>query len=131
MALRRVARVMAAGVALLLVANGAPSQRARVLDTIERGQWQLAEREGAVRKLCFKAPVDFVQLQHGPKACDQVVIAEDSRGATIRYSCAGHGHGRTTVTVETPRLVRIETQGVADGAPFDYEFEARRIGGCR
>ncbi len=40
------------------------------------------------------------------------------------------GSGRTTIRVETPRLVQIETQGIADQSPFAFSAEARRIGTC-
>jgi hypothetical protein len=32
--------------------------------------------------------------------------------------------------VETPRLVQIQSQGVADSAPFSFTIEARRTGDC-
>ncbi|NYT42941.1 hypothetical protein HZY97_19360 [Sphingomonas sp. R-74633] len=101
-----------------------------VLTQIERGQWLLKERLGSERKICFTAPVNFIQIGHGNAPCDQFVIGQDQRSTTISYTCSGHGKGRTTVTVETPRLVKIETQGVLDGAPFEQEYEARRIGAC-
>jgi hypothetical protein len=39
--------------------------------------------------------------------------------------------GHSTIRVETPRLVRIESQGVDGGMPFEFRAEARRIGPCR
>lgn len=113
------------GVAL---AGGSPGQG--VLGQIERGQWVLKERLGTERKICFTAPVNFIQIGHGNAPCEQFVIAQDPHSATISYMCAGHGKGRTTVTVETPRLVKIETQGVLDGSPFELEYEARKVGAC-
>jgi hypothetical protein len=50
--------------------------------------------------------------------------------ATVHYSCPGSGWGRTTVRVETPRLARVETQGIAGKAPFAFTAEARRVGAC-
>jgi hypothetical protein len=58
------------------------------------------------------------------------VVENSPTVATIHYSCPGHGHGRTTLSVETPRLLRVDTQGVVDGAPFATELEGRRVGTC-
>lgn len=118
------------GVTRVVGAQGPQPAPQTALAQIERGQWLLKEKLGSERKICFTAPVSFIQLAHGPAPCEQFVISQDQRSATVRYSCTGHGQGRTTVTVETPRLVRIDTQGVLDGAPFDQEYEARRIGSC-
>jgi hypothetical protein len=32
--------------------------------------------------------------------------------------------------MENARLAQIETQGIAQGLPFDYSAEARRVGSC-
>lgn len=123
-----------AGASLFLVGDGpAAAHRASgqgVLGQIERGQWLLKEQRGDERRICFTAPVNFIQIGHGNAPCEQFVIAQDQRSATVSYMCTGHGKGRTTVTVETPRLVKIETQGVLDGAPFELEYEARKVGAC-
>lgn len=121
--------------AVLLVGVGAAAPRSdpppAAFAQIERGQWLLKEKLGGERKLCLGAnSAPLVQLGHGAVACEQFVVTQDSRSATLRYTCVGHGQGRTVVTVETPRLIRIETQGVADGSPFDLEFEARKLGPC-
>lgn len=134
MLFRRMVCAAFAGASLFL-ANGGPAVAHRsstqaVLAQIERGQWLLKERLGGERRICFTAPINFIQIGHGNAPCDQFVIAQDQRSATVGYSCTGHGKGRTTVTVETPRLVRIETQGVLDGSPFEQEYEARRVGAC-
>ncbi len=135
MLLRRMMCAALAGASLLMVGGGSAvahrSGSQSVLAQIERGQWLLKERLGTERKICFANPNSFVQIAHGPAPCEQFVVSQDTRQATIVYTCTGHGKGRTTVTVETPRLVRIETQGVLDGAPFELEYEGRRApGGC-
>ncbi|HWU96517.1 MAG TPA: hypothetical protein VN029_13040 [Sphingomonas sp.] len=133
MLFRRTMCVALAGASLFLVGGGAAvahrSGTQSVLTQIERGQWLLKERLGTERKVCFTNPNSFIQIAHGPGPCEQFVISQDAHQATIGYTCTGHGKGRTTVTVETPRLVRIETQGVLDGAPFEQEYEGRRVPG--
>jgi hypothetical protein len=129
----RMARSLPIAALVVLGTGGAALPRApgqAVLAKIERGQWLLRDRAGAERKLCLTTATRLVQIEHGGAACQQVVLAQDPRSATLRYSCPGHGQGRTVITVETPRLVRIETQGVIDGEPFEQEYEARKLGPC-
>jgi hypothetical protein len=48
----------------------------------------------------------------------------------VQYTCRGRGYGRTHIRRETSRLVQIDTQGIADGRPFAFAAEARRVGDC-
>ena len=118
---------------LMASAGAASPQRSEpvvALRAIEPGQWQLREAGGELRKLCVTKPRALLQIRHEGIQCQHFVMENTGRVATIRYTCAGHGNGRTTLTVETSKLLRIETQGVADGAPFAEEYEARLLGGC-
>jgi hypothetical protein len=135
MGLLRGIRPPVAGALFLILAGGASAQRDPAALTamrgIEQGQWQLKELGGGgVQKLCLKNPALLLQLRHGSAQCSHFVVENDARHATIHYTCPGHGYGRTTVSVETPRLVKVETQGVLDGAPFASELEGRRMGTC-
>jgi hypothetical protein len=101
------------------------------LALLERGRWQVKEGpDGAARSLCLAAQVDFVQLEHRGLSCAQEVLGSEAGAATVQYTCPGHGFGHTNIRVETPRLARIDTQGLVDGRPFAYRAEARRVGAC-
>jgi hypothetical protein len=101
------------------------------LPQLERGRWQLKQGpDGTARSLCVAAAADFVQLEHPGIDCGQEVLASRPGAATIQYTCPGHGFGHTSIRVETPRLARIDTQGLIDGRPFSYRAEARRVGAC-
>lgn len=126
---RRILRPAAAGAILFLGLAAAPVQLGAI-GTIERGQWQLKQPDGSVRKLCLTAPSALFQLRHAGLQCKQTVLSAQGQATSVRYECAGHGYGQTTVTVETPRLVRVETAGIIDGAPFEDEYEARKLGPC-
>lgn len=127
-------------VALLVPLAGAQAQReaapqrpsviAGAMGGIELGQWQLKDAEGAVRRICVRNRAMLLQLKHGGTQCTRVVMEDGPSTATVRYTCPGHGHGRTTLTVETPRLLSIDTSGIADGAPFAEQYEARKVGTC-
>jgi hypothetical protein len=101
------------------------------LAKLERGRWQLLDAEGsAARSVCLADPVALVQLEHEGVSCGQEVLASEAGAATVEYTCPGRGFGRTSIRVETPRLARIDTQGLADGRPFAYRVEARKVGSC-
>jgi len=126
------ARHILAALGLAAAAAAAPAQAPRIpaLAAIESGEWQLKESGGPAHPLCLASPEALIQMQHHDQNCTHTVVAQDSRSVTFRYTCPGAGYGRTTITVETGRLFKLETQGIAGGAPFDLSYEARRIGNC-
>lgn len=97
---------------------------------LERGRWQLRDPAGDSRSICLGDPTALVQLEHGGVSCEQEILASEKGGATVQYSCPGRGYGHTSIRVETPRLARIDTQGLIDGRPFSYRAEARKVGNC-
>jgi hypothetical protein len=97
---------------------------------LERGRWQLRDSAGAPRSICLADPTALIQLEHEGVSCRQEVVASDKGGATVQYSCPDRGFGHTAVRIETPRLARIDTQGLVDGRPFSYRVEARKVGNC-
>ncbi|MBO9621323.1 MAG: hypothetical protein J7500_01295 [Sphingomonas sp.] len=133
MMFRRSVRAAAAVASLLFLASGAVAQRhaaPNALGGVELGQWQLKSADGRVRKICVSARWMLIQPMHGTAQCEHFVMQNAASSATVRYTCPGRGHGLTTLSVETPRLVSIETSGVADGSPFSEQLEGRRIGAC-
>ncbi|RZM32130.1 MAG: hypothetical protein EOP67_29350 [Sphingomonas sp.] len=126
-------RPLLAGMLLVFAGGGATAQRADpllALRVVERGQWQLKGANGPPRKLCLTAPSALLQIEHGAAQCQHFVMENTTRSVTIRYTCAGRGHGRTTITVETGKLLSLDTQGVLDGSPFSEQYEGRRLGAC-
>ena len=79
-------------------------------------------------------PVDaaqrLIQLRHPAAACDRLVVDDGASEVTVQYTCRGRGYGRTHIRRETNRLVQIDSQGIAEGLPFSFAAEARRIGDC-
>ncbi len=119
-----------------LIAVAAPAfayalPRLEAFSQIERGRWQLRGHSGESRSICFDAdPTVLIQIEHGGIDCEQDIVADGKAGATVQYNCPGRGFGRTSFRVETPRLARVDTQGLADGRPFFYRTEARRVAAC-
>lgn len=102
------------------------------LRTLEPGEWELRGRgEGAeTRKLCVTDLRQLLQVRHGRLHCRSFVVSDAAEAATITYDCGAAGNGRTELRVETTRLVQISSQGVAQGAPFAFAAEGRRVGLC-
>jgi hypothetical protein len=110
--------------------QGADSPLAR----IEPGRWELrdANNEAVLRgTVCVGDPGLLAQVQHGDAPCSRVVISANARQMVIHYTCPATGFGRSTLLFETPRLLRVDSQGIHQGAPFGFRAEARRVGACR
>lgn len=138
LAFRTSGLLMAATVASIGFATmAAAPARAPVLAALgllEPGQWQLTEQSNApsrlTQRICVGDAAALLQVRHAGASCSRYVIENEAKHGTVHYTCPGAGHGRTTIRVETPRLVRIDSQGIADNAPFEFVLEGRRIGPC-
>jgi len=102
------------------------------LGLLERGEWALAEHghAGKARRLCLGDPAQLLQPRHPGRQCKRFLVENSARRVAITYDCGQAGQGRTTLRVETGRLVQIDSQGVAAGAPFALTLEGRRVGIC-
>ena len=130
-------RALSAVAATMMMASwagavGAPAPLI-ALRALETGKWELRDRsEGAeTRKLCITDLRQLLQIRHGRALCHSFTVSNTAHAASVTYDCAAAGNGRTDLRVETRRLVQISSQGVADGAPFAFSAEGRRIGACR
>jgi hypothetical protein len=114
-------------------AGAADAPKLAALQTLEPGEWELRGRgKGAeTRKLCVSDVRQLLQIRHARPSCRSFVVSDEAQAASITYDCAAAGNGRTDLRVETARLIQISSQGVADGAPFVFVAEGRRIGACR
>jgi hypothetical protein len=110
-----------------------PSGSLAALSRLEPGQWQiraLGKTPAAPLSLCVADPAILMQVQHRQMPCSRLVIASDSTSVTVHYTCPANGFGRTSLRFETPRLAKIDTQGIMDNVPFAFRAEARRVGAC-
>ena len=128
----RARALLLAGAVLAGPALATVSVDIAALSGLERGRWEVRDLDSGEARpgLCLGDPAQLVQLEHPGSVCPSEVV-ENARGAaTVQYSCSGRGFGHTHVRVETPRLIRIETQGLNNGRPFSRRFEAKRAGRC-
>lgn len=129
---RTTAAVLLATGMLVATTAHADAPQTSVLTTIEPGQWQLHDTDDDSRRnLCVRDPRVLLQLGHADTAqCSRFVVSQSPRELTIHYTCPGAGHGRTTIGLVTPRSIKLETQGVAGGLPFQQNYAGRRTGVC-
>jgi hypothetical protein len=125
--------VMAAIGSVAVPVTGQDPVRAPVaLTSLQLGQWEIRSRAdpSVNRTVCLGDPRSLIQLRHTGAMCKRYVISDDPRATTVHYSCPAGGHGQTTIRVETPRLIQLESQGIANRAPFAFTAEGRRVGNC-
>jgi hypothetical protein len=108
----------------------APASSLHALDMLEPGLWQLRVKGEPARNICVSDRFAFIQIRHGGASCSRLVVANEPTRATVHYSCPGAGWGRTTVHAITPHTATIDTQGIAQNAPFAFFSEAHRTGDC-
>ncbi|MEP2735041.1 MAG: hypothetical protein ABJP34_01990 [Erythrobacter sp.] len=127
------AGAIALGLSVLVAApisaqSGGPS----LLSRLAKGEWTVRFRGGGTeRKICVKTGQELIRLQHSGAQCKPLSTDDGSTEVTVNYNCPGKGYGRTSIRRETSSLVQIESQGFANGRPFQLRAEARRTGSCR
>lgn len=126
------AAAAAAGLCLGATALASPAQAPRLtaLADVRPGQWLLQEQGGNSRSICIRNPETLLQMHNRRAACSRIVAENTANVASVHYTCPGHGNGRTTIKVETGRLIQIESEGVDGGVPFSMNVEGRRTGAC-
>ncbi|WP_338467044.1 hypothetical protein RXV95_00360 [Novosphingobium sp. ZN18A2] len=124
--------------AAIAVGVAVPSGEARpqqptlqMLDQLQPGLWELRDRtEKTSRKICIASGRALIQIRHPGEACKRLVVEDSAQVVTVQYTCPGSGYGRTSVRMESPTLAQLDTQGIAQGRPFDFSAEVRRVGPC-
>lgn len=116
---------LCAGVAVPSIAG------AELLQELAAGKWELRERgSDAVTTICMGNRSRLIQLRHPGLSCEWMVLDRSADVLTVQYTCPRHGYGRTQIRRETNQLIQMETQGIADGLPYQQRLEGRRVGAC-
>ncbi|MEL6876515.1 MAG: hypothetical protein AAGL68_00260 [Pseudomonadota bacterium] len=109
----------------------AQSDGLAMLAGLSKGEWTITPRGGASsRKICVRSGRELIQLRHSQPNCSRFIVEDGTSEVTVQYTCPGNGYGRTNIRRETGSLVQIESQGIAEGVPFQMTAEARRTGSC-
>ena len=117
---------------LLLAPAAAQAPSLRMLDQLQRGEWELRFRDGTpTRKICLRTGRELIQLRHPGRDCSQYVVDDNPDEVTVQYTCPGNGYGLTNIRKGAGSLVQIESSGLVMSRAFDFTAEARKIGSCR
>lgn len=117
---------------VLVLALTAAAQRPSVFSQASPGLWEIDGAPGFKMPLrqCFPDLLQLAQFEHRNQACMRRITSDGPSTAVIDYSCGGAGFGHSEVALITPRSLRVGTQGISNKLPFNYTFQARRIGDC-
>lgn len=117
---------------LALAAGVVVAATPAALAPVAGGLWEISRSAtgAGARRLCVTDPMRLAQIEHQGAQCTSVVVGQTGDSATVHYTCVAGGFGQARLTVITPRTLRIQTQGISGGFPFDYVIHARRLGDC-
>lgn len=122
--------VVAAGLGVTaLCAAAQPSALGQAIP----GLWEISGVPGAAAPLrqCVMDVAVLARFEHRTRNCSAKLLRDSGTAAQVDYSCGPAGFGHSDVTLLTPRSLRIATQGISDGLPFNYVLQAHRIADCR
>jgi hypothetical protein len=126
---RRLTLVLVGGAAALALSAAAQPS---ALGQAQPGLWEVSGVPGAgapVRQCVADVGV-LARFEHRMKSCSAKTLRDAGSSVAIEYSCGRAGFGHSEVTLLTPRSLRIGTQGISDGLPFNYVLQAHRIADC-
>jgi len=133
MPMTRLTLLLAAALAPLAAGAGAvAADMPKALAGVAGGLWELSGIPGAKAsaKQCVADPVDLAFVEHKAAECSHQILADSGDTLRLSYRCSGAGFGQATIKVVTPRSLRVDVQGIADGAPYAYVMQAHRLGDC-
>lgn len=116
--------------AAAMILTGA--ERPSALAQAQPGLWEISGAPGTsspVRQ-CVSEIALLARFEHRANACSAKVLKDAASSTAIDYECGGAGFGHSEIDVITPRALRISTQGISGGLPFNYVLQARRVDDC-
>ncbi|MEO7865429.1 MAG: hypothetical protein ABIR63_06140 [Sphingomicrobium sp.] len=119
-------------VALSVASAGWAAQSSKALDGVAGGLWELNGMPGTkspVRQ-CIADPVDLAFIEHQAAGCSHLVLGDSGDELRVSFKCSGEGFGQSSIKQVTPRSLRVDVQGIADGGPYAYVLQAHRVGEC-
>lgn len=105
----------------------------KALSGVSGGEWELSGLNGARAPVarCVANPLDFGAIAHANAKCTVTQLGEQGVTVRVNAQCGAAGFAQGTIKVITPRSLRVELSGIADGAPFAFVAQARRTGECK
>lgn len=96
------------------------------------GMWEISRSATGAnpQRVCLADPAYFARWEHRATTCAVNKLTERANLVTYDYRCVGGGFGRSDIALLTPRSLRIRTQGILDGLPFNDTLHARWVRQC-
>ncbi|WP_309611661.1 DUF3617 family protein [Sphingomonas sp.] len=96
------------------------------------GLWDVSRSATGAKpvRVCLADPAWLAQWEDRGAACKRELLTEQANVVTFDYRCTGGAFGRAEMTLLTPRSLKVHTQGISGGLPFDETLYARRAGNC-
>lgn len=128
----RIAAIGCGLVAIAAVPAAGQGTELAMLDQLQKGNWEIRLRgsDEGIQRVCLADGRGLIQLRHRNSNCEKQIVSDGAREVAVQYTCRGQGYGLTRIRKETDKLVQIDSQGVANGQPFNFSAEARRVGDC-
>lgn len=116
------------GASMLVMAAVQPTALSQTLP----GLWEISGAPGSSTPIrqCVSEITALARFEHRASACSTRILRDGGTFTAIDYSCGGAGFGHSEIDVITPRSLRISTQGISGGLPFNYVLQARRVDDC-
>lgn len=104
----------------------------RALEGVAPGLWEVSRSASghAPSRICLRHPLQVASIAHPGERCERTILADRPGDLLVDLRCGRGDFARARVTVTTPRSLRVETQGIHAGEPFDETYYARRVGAC-
>jgi hypothetical protein len=121
------------GTVAALSAAGLAAQQPSALAQAQPGLWEISGAPGskAPVRQCVADIATLARFEHRAKNCTAKVLKSAGTSTSVEYSCGAAGFGHSDLELITPRSLRISTQGISGGLPFNYVLQARRIDDCQ
>ena len=129
--LRVVLAAMAACGALALVGAVRAVQPGGIA-AAQPGMWEVSRSATGANpvRVCLADPASLAQWEDRSATCKRDLLTQQANVVTFDYRCTGGSFGRAEMTLLTPRSLKVHTQGISGGLPFDETLYARRAGNC-
>lgn len=99
---------------------------------VEPGLWEVSRSANghSPRRICLRALPELAAIAHPGERCTRVLLRSGPGTSLYDVTCPAGDFARSMIRVTTPRSVKLETQGIHRGEPFDFALYARRVGSC-
>jgi len=116
------------GVLLLMAAQQPPT-----FAQAQPGLWEISGTPGAKTPIrqCIADLTGLARFEHRSKNCRARILKNSGSFTSIEYNCGSADFGHSEIEALTPRSLKISTQGISGGLPFNYVLQAHRIDDCQ